>query len=959
MSGTTEGAEGVGGEEETPRRDPAVARLARAASGTATRNTLSLEPLFFRGLFRDPITQAPRPLPPHRWTMIVTMSPSDAAIMSAGDESDADGISMVVPSDEATNPALNWVLRWNPIFDATPGGVPMVEAWVDLDANEWVAAPDPIEKRRLVRLVPWISNRKAGGLEPSSLAKRFQRGGVIQGVELPVLRQTFGRRGAPWDIVVDYAWFQTYLSMRYYDVRQRASAPVPPGLMVEAHDEHGTRIGGGVSVGETGLVYVLHQRTQEETDHVDYTFSTPTNTAVELGLELAERVKEAAATTVRTHYRLPERWHSFGMEGRLSHGQRLQWEKPPSSPHAEDGLADEPIMAATTRPMGPHLVFHLDDTLLVDGHRSPVAFAKKTPVIALDHQLVTRSPMFAMPHVSSRLLDRNYLPAEEFIVQEGVPEWGLTRIVEHQGILHDLRETRVDGPLRKTPAVGARHAVASDHPIVDYSSSGHPRLKAGRYELHLVDTLIDDYRYGDVRMRLFHLVVYMTYFAHKGDTSDDEARRVLAHLDAAAQRWSPGHPSAPGTKPYALVAESGVREGEPIVLVRYLFSHLLAPKPGKGTILLHRKTRAQFRADANTVDLQAGDQKPRDLVKFDVEGIRAARFVMAHELGHATGLPDEYIEDSSKAPLPQFSQVELDGGPARPFARDGGLMANDLFPRLRYLWHHAYSLRKEPAFAAPLGGSYCAEYPGFPLGTLKYRLPPLVPTILANEREVDPWTPVARRALARGELLLYRLGADEGAAGGLFPVLRDSDDMPMQRTPHLPLDGLLIIRSNILFRAGANFKGSVLKAAKSLYGKMFFPPSAHGGVLVTAGPSLLLRRILVDFQPRFALGSASSTPDLELTLMDPADGFESDLLRVKQPHDKSWRILADDVGTSVFRLVLDLPTTLLDDSRSPRVNNGPIVGVELARSRLQSDLRSMLGDPVGSDRTFVDLEFPS
>src|SRR5262249_31376836 len=148
-------------------------------------------------------------------------------------------------------------------------------------------------------------------------------------------------------------------------------------------------------------------------------------------------------------------------------------------------------------PVEAPVVFHLDDVLLVNAQKQPLTFGKDTPITAFDQLLAIRSPgpaapdVLGMPHVSMPLLDRNYLAAEVYVVEEGEGERALLRLVDHDGKLHDLRDERIRGTPGKTPALGARAAVENDHPHVEPSAAG----RKGGHELHLIDTQIDDFSY--------------------------------------------------------------------------------------------------------------------------------------------------------------------------------------------------------------------------------------------------------------------------------------------------------------------------------------------------------------------------------------------------------------------------------------------------------------------------------
>jgi len=230
-----------------------------------------------------------------------------------------------------------------------------------------------------------------------------------------------------------------------------------------------------------------------------------------------------------------------------------------------------------------------------------------------------------MKHVSAYHLakDANYLPAEDFVYDEQHRDKAenaekvvyFTRVFEHEGVFYDLRRERVKGTERVTRAIGARAAVAHDHPRADYSVSGltipgsTSFIGSGLYLLHLFDTPLDQWGYRSVGMHLHHLVVHASVFVDPGDTDGVEV--TIENLEAAALAWSPGHPATtpPEKKTYALVPQTGLEERSPLVLVRHFFSHRRKESPGPFRIQLHRQVVANFDPSKRTMNLEREDVK--------------------------------------------------------------------------------------------------------------------------------------------------------------------------------------------------------------------------------------------------------------------------------------------------------------------------------------------------------------
>ncbi len=419
-------------------------------------------------------------------------------------------------------------------------------------------------------------------------------------------------------------------------------------------------------------------------------------------------------------------------------------------------------------------------------------FAEDANFITIfDQQLTIRNPLEEFPHATDSLgRGNNYLFGPAYIFVEGSDRMKVTRLVHYEGEMYSLREHRRLGTEGRTPALGARIAIENDHPRVDRRATG-ARIPgslnfqgAGRYQLHLIDTVIDDWVYLTSVVKLNHLVVTFTAFVDQGDTgSQDQVDVVVKGLDDAARRWSAGHPAAPESakKAHTIIPKHGPLDM--VILVRFFFGHHRQFKPGRMRILLHEEVRANADSTTSTIHIQLSDATGEGLVLPDGDGVTSTRFQMAHEFGHVTGLPDEYLEKTKLSDgLPWFFQVESDGGPARPFVGDRvSLMESARLPRLRHLWHHVFALNHEPSLSGPLGGrTFVSEYWRFASeaykGPLRYELSAVPPFAAPG----DPWMPIARRVMPkkRVELFLYQLGADEAAAGA---IAGNSNDLPRSR----------------------------------------------------------------------------------------------------------------------------------------------------------------------------------
>ena len=147
----------------------------------------------------------------------------------------------------------------------------------------------------------------------------------------------------------------------------------------------------------------------------------------------------------------------------------------------------------------------------------------------------------------------------------------------------------------------------------------------------------------------------------------------------------------------------------------------------------------------------------------------AGRFTAAHELGHATGLDDDYLEPPAAwgrqawaAPvIPRFAQWVK----GNPFAGDGtSLMNSNITYRHRMLFHHVNWLNSNPAILALTGNlRFKAHTPDH-----DYYLPPPADRnfLTTATRHIHYWPVLNQVAFANGttgkmDLVLYKMGRDQ------------------------------------------------------------------------------------------------------------------------------------------------------------------------------------------------------
>ncbi len=789
------------------------------ATSTATGSTivpLANARFVLKGVFFDPVARADRPLPPHQfvlwqkgsWLRAVAGVPSEAAT----------GIGWIpfgLDTDPLDAAEGEWALVWFPSFARADGSRQLElveEVFLDLDANEWVrpAQVGHTDSRRLIRLRPWSSDWKSnnGGFVAVPPHTRFARTGTLQAKRGEL--KGFGSPTAPWLVSVDHGFFRNYVRYFFYDPSQKARVQLPPGLVVSALAKpvgarqlfvgNNRRVAAGTAIDAEGTVYLVHERTQKASKDVDYYFATGARGSSDHGsidLTLAakdRRVRGASRDTtdsVSERYLLPQQWCSHGMHAFTT--------------DTVAGIAKREEFARLrlegTSPTAP-LSFHLDDAVLVRGPQDPIILPAHARVALFDHLLHLRDVDPKRPHLWKTTLDANYLAAENAIYVNGEGRERVTRLVYVEGTFHDVRERRCevddDGKIGLTHAVGARAVMANDHDATHQRVSylkGDPHAPSfgsgnRRLEFHLLDPdWLDDFPDGAggvVATRLMHLLVHVPLVVDTSRAGPKGEQQLYSALTHAAERWDQSHPGHPGqpalnTAPrtFGLTPEHGFAAGERVVRVRHYFGE--ATKEFEGVMSVRvfgNHGRASANTSSNVLELYLGDIDTMPSGdNADTEGLQSpdtTRITLAHEIGHVMGAPDEYWESYGLHPVPQWEQYKVEAASARPFSTDhASIMQSNNQPRLRHFWRYALAVSTESSFQVMLSGSRMRPSdPTIEGGPLLYALPTLGNFVLASEEFKGPYAPaggpIGLDTNHLSELILYRLGDDEGTTRTMF-----------------------------------------------------------------------------------------------------------------------------------------------------------------------------------------------
>lgn len=979
--------------------DPVFTPAKRPPGATApgSAQLVYLRELLFaiKGIYHHPLTDADAPLPPHRWAVVNEAE----QIFIEGTTSGANGISMVPrPDTVGGDAAAEWTLWLIPTFDDGRGSSEVAslgEVWIDVDKNAWIRPSEftemaRIESRRALRLPRWTSARKAvsgGGFrEALPGAADFPTTGTVKTSELA----PHGTLDAPWVIAIDEGWLRTFVQLRFYDPVKKAERSVPKGLLLEAQTTDAVlgrpaRMGASSVLRDDGSIYIVHARNEAKSTDLDYQFQTPQHTTFTYAAGAFTAKQLTDLSRLENEYPLAPLWHSFDMEA---------WE---GAVDASPGVrkAFSAIRTKGTSAKSP-ISFHLDDAVLTS-LTAPATIPAAQRRLGLYTALAglhdpAQSSGKDLPY--SKLQASVLLRAEQAMFRRGKGFEDCTRFIDWEGELHDVSTLFVTGIPGATPRVGARAADRAT-PLEDNAESARqdPDVTSG-HRTYLFDTRWVRHTHQGISARLAHLVCYVSTFidGQQLNRENHDAVDILPTLLVeASKRWDQKHPGIPGSaalkKDYVVIPATGFKAGSTLLKVRHVFGlrSLIAgvatpPATGTGTatqaIIVQVDTQPGRATGGRTMRLfcQGGPtinppansawlsrdpsatipkakiphRSPDQPYEFEpevakrhaerIDGTALPRFAFAHELGHESGLLDEYLERIDKqkvSPLamefvPRFDQF---GIRARPYFLDTrGMMKEDQLPRLRYIWNYVDAMHRK---AADLPTWFMHEAPF----VLQYVAGSRTLTHAVPRNSFDwkvlqggPWTATpGTQGLCN--LSFYPTSHDEGMVG---PAVLASGLIASGQE----FDGLLVIHPMIWVTFDAGITDPLQQwQTFAPWATLYFSQSTtpHFAISTPAAPNA--KRVVLVFQPRFEFGPspsaqqtrANATFELHITTGGVAPTFAAGTPPVLTVDKK-------DVGAWI------LPYALLTQPAAvPRVNKNPTRAADLAM--LPQALATMLGRP--------------
>ncbi len=919
------------------------AAAARTAAGTRSLNTLQLPPLFVRATFTNPLDGKQHALPPHRW-VFEQVDPAGPTAILPGAKSDAEGVALLHGDALMHAPKTRWALRWEPWGMSLPASGAV---WVDLDHHDWVDDRDiqPLEKRRLVRLVAWSSVNKAtaGGFAQLPTAS-FETGSWHASETVDVLMKHRNHaRALP--VCVDHHWHRTFIELRYFDLILNQHRPASTGLVLEAVDRTGAVVGGGVAVEVGGLYYVLHQRTPAASEDVHYRFEAPKHTIVDNHIDdEPQRVRlEPNPRRHLHHYPLPEQFHSLGWDVRTNMG-REPW------PDRGGELCTRAFGAASP------LVFDLDDTMLVDKAKRPLRFFPDTQVSSLDQLVRVVSPDAQRPHLTRHVLQRNYLEGERFIYRKSATPFDAeiellpalqTLVIAHEDDLHLLGRLRHEGTPGMTRGLGLRTCAPNE--LMRAHPDGYPPMRnctKGSYDHHLVPTNLEAFALrtasGVKRVHAHQLISYTSIFIRD---PFGVAEKLLQPAADALDELSPRNTEEPA----AFVPRGGVRDGDPIAFSNHFFGRRRRAEPGRASFLVVEKlvtpgARGHWHPSNKGVVLLKSDLAIRK------------QFVLAHELGHGNDLPDEYLESvhGIQETLPRDGQPSEGNTRLRPFVKDTLCLMNggdwwSSQTRLRYLWPKAHMINADARLSAILGGQELVPEHARRAGVKTYVFPNGTDA-LVHGGEGHPWMAlgapgmVERRVPSgRAQVAVFRLGHDRSAENIMASFGLDEGEPFL--LDKILLNAIAVVRLNveILGRSREHRKKAGLELLQKLGGI-----GERQYLLIDPRSEADVRHVGVQLQALFAIDGALETPHARVLLRASRGSEVHPLTLPPSERPELLSLTEAEMDHALVRHMLGVPT--MGPSGLLR---GPLSVRELIDSGVPGLVREQLGDDI--DREVLGL----
>lgn len=437
------------------------------------------------------------------------------------------------------------------------------------------------------------------------------------------------------------------------------------------------------------------------------------------------------------YFDLPERWRSNNWKVR--HGTSI------SSYLLKEAVKWD------TNPTKP-FVIELDAVVFADEQCRAEDWERRDTCTVFDWKMGIVQPRTDRPFLTQGPpLDSNFLPRAMCGYDP--------RVVAADGVFFDVTDKRT----LSGGVIGARAAVRNDAAVHAGEEKKGPVVDfIGNFELHYFADCLNK---ADNEVSVL-LIYWSCRFKKESSISDDHLNRFHSvGMIKSKERWE--------KKGYTFTPRdtSVKREVVPVYFFEgrdhdpYKCTVNIHPAGGRANMGL---TEGNFKVGTNA---NGSDADYNPCGNFENEdGQKWFRFTMAHELGHATGLHDEYLEsleEDSKdngvpdaerwnPPLPKFDQYYT----GMPYSADRvSMMVCNRVPRLRHFWFFCRWLNETEGVKRLTKSTLFQVHSA--VGSLDYFLDDAVKIIYRPAHEEKDYHNGSHGIF---DLALYRIGNDEGCS---------------------------------------------------------------------------------------------------------------------------------------------------------------------------------------------------
>lgn len=632
-----------------------------------------------------------------------------------------------------------------------------------------------------------------------------------------------------------------FVSFRYYDRHAKADKAVPQGLILDGFIEDVSKkkpVVRSTAYRDDCIIVpwirTAWQRGKRTAGKVELRFSAK-NRWVESGKGIVSEnkatIKAKPFADRLKYFDLPERFDSDNWVVKLD----ADW-KP----------VKDVINEATTK--AKPLKFYLDAPVLCRKNLRPIGWDKDDRFTVFDPTMTVVKPDTTgapkKPYLTTGKLDHNFFNPDK--------AGGTPRLIACNGVFYDVGDKRVAS---KGP-VGARAAVKGDRDVHHYSRVKEPMVAAaGNFELHYLSECQDS---GGAEAQ--YLMVYWSCDIDlDGATAADRNDFFEKGFTNARVRWE--------KKKYTFQPEKDPG-GNNLTVRPVFYFEGRDEAPVKCTVDLKAAGSGRSNMSLTTAEFEAGEHSPGGAA-YSENGISYKTFTMAHELGHAIGEDDEYIEslgnDKKWSPvLPRYKQYY----PGMPYHFDAGsMMVSNRAPRLRHMWYFARWM----SAVKPV-----RKLTGKTVFNVKSGVGPAY-TYFLKKKSRNFYKPrYVKRNFTRGthgrmDLFLYKLGSDETTKA--IAAIPDFDSIlvvrlkfQMRFSAHDAVTWAGADPEPIASRqdaAGEHLPLQWMRQFENRVGalnKRFY-------VSTTAAGETSFKKALVLFVPHYHFGGGTSAEHFELTVM--------------------------------------------------------------------------------------------